>query len=162
MLWSLFQPTSFQWERSRHFSVSGFQWSKIGWNVFFQPKRRGLFVKRTIQNWESYGRWKSGNRRFTRQADRRLPPGCYGNLIVNVKRDQSRPKCARGVDPDRPRIGPRSRSRLPPRYVLVVMKWRKNRSVFKAGPPLDLSFWSFWTFLHHGIEEVEASSVKIL
>ena len=26
---------------------------------------------------------------------------------------------------------------------------------FKAGPPLDLSFWSFLTFLHHGIEEVE-------
>ena len=25
----------------------------------------------------------------------------------------------------------------------------------KAGPPLDLSFWSFLTFLHHGIEEVE-------
>ena len=27
--------------------------------------------------------------------------------------------------------------------------------IFKAGPPLDLSFWSFLTFLHHGIEEVE-------
>ena len=27
---------------------------------------------------------------------------------------------------------------------------------FKAGPPpLDLSFWSFLTFLHHGIEEIE-------
>ena len=26
---------------------------------------------------------------------------------------------------------------------------------FKAGPPLDWSFWSFLTFLHHGIEEVE-------
>ena len=26
---------------------------------------------------------------------------------------------------------------------------------FKAGPPLDLSFWSFLTFLHLGIEEVE-------
>ena len=26
---------------------------------------------------------------------------------------------------------------------------------FKAGPPLDLSFWSFFTFLHHGIEEVK-------
>ena len=24
----------------------------------------------------------------------------------------------------------------------------------KAGPPLDLSFWSFLTFLHHGIEKV--------
>ena len=40
-------------------------------------------------------------RRFTRRADRRLPPGCYGNLIVNVKRGQSRPKRACGVDPDR-------------------------------------------------------------
>ena len=27
--------------------------------------------------------------------------------------------------------------------------------LFKAGPPLDLSFWSFLTFLHHGIEKVE-------
>ena len=26
---------------------------------------------------------------------------------------------------------------------------------FKAGPPLDLGFWSFLTFLHHGIDEVE-------
>ena len=31
--------------------------------------------------------------------------------------------------------------------------WGKRQ--FKAGPPLDLSFWSFLTFLHHGIEEVE-------
>ena len=30
-----------------------------------------------------------------------------------------------------------------------------GNSPFKAGPPLDLSFWSFLTFLHHGIEEVE-------
>ena len=29
-------------------------------------------------------------------------------------------------------IGPRSRSRLSPRYVLVVLKWRKNRSIFTA------------------------------
>ena len=29
-------------------------------------------------------------------------------------------------------IGPRSRSRLSPRYVLVLLKWRKNRSIFKA------------------------------
>ena len=28
-------------------------------------------------------------------------------------------------------------------------------SFLKAGPPLDLSFWSFLTFLHHGIEKVE-------
>ena len=40
-------------------------------------------------------------RRFTRWADLRLPPGCYGKLIVSVKRNQSRPKRARGVDPDR-------------------------------------------------------------
>ena len=56
----------------------------------------------------SYGLSKSKKRakfityrRFTRRADRRLPPGCYGNLIVNVKRGQSRPKRACGVDPDR-------------------------------------------------------------
>ena len=29
------------------------------------------------------------------------------------------------------------------------------KSALKAGPPLDLSFWSFLTFLHHGIEKVE-------
>ena len=35
-------------------------------------------------------------------------------------------------------------------WYLVVNEW------LKAGPPpLDLSFWSFLTFLHHGIEEVE-------
>ena len=45
--------------------------------------------------------WMMPNRRFTRRADRRLPPGCYGNLIVNVKRGQSRPKRACEVDPDR-------------------------------------------------------------
>ena len=39
---------------------------------------------------------------------------------------------------------------------------KKLNVVFKAGP-LDLSFWSFLTFLHHNMEEVlEASSVKIL
>ena len=27
--------------------------------------------------------------------------------------------------------------------------------VLKAGPPLDLSFWSFLTLLHHGKEEIE-------
>ena len=31
----------------------------------------------------------------------------------------------------------------------------KTMTHLKAGPPLDLSFWSFLTFLHHGIEEVE-------
>ena len=41
------------------------------------------------------------NRQFTRRADLRLPPGCYGNLIINVKRGQSWPKRAFGVDPDR-------------------------------------------------------------
>ena len=33
--------------------------------------------------------------------------------------------------------------------------WTSWHSRFKAGPLLDLSFWSFLTFLHHGIEEVE-------
>ena len=31
-----------------------------------------------------------------------------------------------------------------------------SEEILKAGPrPLDLSFWSFWSFLHHGIDEVE-------
>ena len=41
------------------------------------------------------------NRLFTRREGPRLPAGCYGNLIVNVERGQSRPKRACGVDPDR-------------------------------------------------------------
>ena len=32
---------------------------------------------------------------------------------------------------------------------------RQQAILVKAGPPLDLSFWSFLTFLHHGIENVE-------
>ena len=39
-------------------------------------------------------------------------------------------------------IGPRSRSRLSPRYVLVVLKWRKNRSIFKPRRPRVGSFLS--------------------
>ena len=42
----------------------------------------------------------------------------------------------------------------------VVLSARMSVSLrssmhIKAGPPLDLSFWSFLIFLHHGIEEVE-------
>ena len=32
--------------------------------------------------------------------------------------------------------------------------YQRRAFFFKAGP-LDLSFWSFLTFLHHGIEEVK-------
>ena len=44
----------------------------------------------------------------------------------------------------------------------IVNKWAKfhkdslSGKKVKAGPPLDLSFWSFLTFLLHGIEEVES------
>ena len=44
--------------------------------------------------------------------------------------------------------------------VFLASQWQYNRPFghytweLKAGP-LDLSFWSFLTFLHHGIEEVE-------
>ena len=31
----------------------------------------------------------------------------------------------------------------------------KDKPIKAGPPPLDLSFWSFLTFLHHGIEEVE-------
>ena len=42
------------------------------------------------------------------------------------------------------------------RSSLVCSSLVKNISQeFKAGPPLDLSFWSFLTFLHRGREEVE-------
>ena len=30
-----------------------------------------------------------------------------------------------------------------------------SQQVLRQDPPLDLSFWSFLTFLHHGIEEIE-------
>ena len=43
--------------------------------------------------------WMAYCRRFTWRADRRLPLGCYGNLIVNIKRGQSRPKRACGSTP---------------------------------------------------------------
>ena len=33
--------------------------------------------------------------------------------------------------------------------------WTGNGELRQDPPPLDLSFWSFLTFLHHGIEEVE-------
>ena len=48
-------------------------------------------------------------RRFTRRADQRLMPGCYGNLIVNVKCGQSQPNVPVGSTPT-DMIGPRSRS----------------------------------------------------
>ena len=51
---------------------------------------------------------------------------CYGNLIANV--GQNVPA---GSTPTNT-IGPRSHSRLSVRYVLVVLKWRKNRSIFIA------------------------------
>ena len=44
--------------------------------------------------------WIAYNRLFTRRADPRLPAGCYGNPIVNVKRGQSRPKRVCELDPD--------------------------------------------------------------
>ena len=53
-------------------------------------------------------------RRFTRRADRHLPPGCYGNLLTNVKRGQSRPKRTSGVGP-KDMIGPRSR------YFIIII-----------------------------------------
>ena len=65
------------------------------------------------------------------QIDVCAPPGFYGNLIVNVTRGQSRPNVPVGSTPT-DTIGQRSRARLSPRYVLVVLKWRKNRSIFKA------------------------------
>ena len=40
-------------------------------------------------------------------------------------------------------------------FCLVFRSLNTMSSHIKAGPPLDLSFWSFLTFLHHGIEEVE-------
>ena len=53
-----------------------------------------------------------------------------------VNRDQNVPVGSTPTDT----IGPRSRSRLSPRYVLVVLKWRKNRSTFK---PRRVSVFSF-------------------
>ena len=44
----------------------------------------------------------------------------------------------------------------PPPPHLLVRENIMNRCYLRQDPPpLDLSFWSFLTFLHHGIEEVE-------
>ena len=41
-------------------------------------------------------------------------------------------------------------------YILVIKNFFHGcLYAFKAGPPLDLSFWSFSTFLHHGIDNIE-------
>ena len=41
------------------------------------------------------------------------------------------------------------------KYKRICTHFQPTFRRFKAGPPLDLSFWSFLTFLHHGIEEIE-------
>ena len=50
-------------------------------------------------------------------------------------------------------IGPRSRSRLSPRYVLVVLKWRKNRSIFKARRVFSFDFVQSDSFLCQPTDE---------
>ena len=50
-------------------------------------------------------------------------------------------------------IGPRSRSRLSPRYVLVVLKWRKNRSIFKARRVFSLDFVQCDSLLYQPTDE---------
>ena len=50
-------------------------------------------------------------------------------------------------------IGPRSRSRLSPRYVLVVLKWRKNRSTFKARRVFSSDFVQSDSFLCQPTDE---------
>ena len=47
----------------------------------------------------------------------------------------------------------KNRKQTNARWVLLNRKRRK--SLRQDPPPLDLSFWSFLTFLHHGIEKVE-------
>ena len=37
----------------------------------------------------------------------------------------------------------------------MISVGKARRCPFKAGLPLDLSLWSFLSFLHHGIEKVE-------
>ena len=62
---------------------------KLSKNIFVEDQLRGHHSRARLITF-----CDMGNRRFTRRADRRLLPGCYGNLIVNVKRGQSRPKLA--------------------------------------------------------------------
>ena len=50
-------------------------------------------------------------------------------------------------------IGPRSRSRLSPRYVLIVLKWRKNRSIFKARRVFSFDFVQSDSFLCQPTDE---------
>ena len=50
-------------------------------------------------------------------------------------------------------IGPRSRSRLSPRLVLVVLKWRNNRSIFKARRVFSFDFVQSDSFLCQPTDE---------
>ena len=65
-------------------------------------------------------------------ADLRLLPGCYGNLIVNVKCGQSQQKRACGLDPDTDTTGQRSRSRLSARYVAVALKEKLHSKIISS------------------------------
>ena len=50
-------------------------------------------------------------------------------------------------------IGPRPRARLSPRYVLVVLKWRKNRSIFKARRVFSFDIVQSDSFLCQPVDE---------
>ena len=54
----------------------------FGHFVFFRAPAK-VWWKKSDEKHRKKSTWPY--RRFTRRADRRLPPGCYGNLIVNVK-----------------------------------------------------------------------------
>ena len=58
-------------------------------------------------------------------------------------------------------IGPRSRSRLSPRYVLVVLKWPKNRSIFNARRVFSFDFVQSDSFLCQPTDEQESWDVCV-
>ena len=72
------------------------------------------------------------------------PSKIYPSCESPINRGQNVPVGSTPTDT----IGPRSCSRLSPRYVLVVLKWRKNRSTFKARRAFSFDFEQSDSFLN--------------
>ena len=82
------------------------------------------------------------------------PPTQLGEIFLRLSAALAQLSSIRGVPDDS--------------YNKVTLQWSRlvklNVEHFlvlrQDPPPLDLSFWSFLTFLHHGIEEVERHLLK--
>ena len=75
-----------------------------------------------------------------------------------ANRDQNVPVGSAPTDT----IGPRSRSRSSPRYVLVVLKWRKNRIIFKPRRVFSFDFVQSDSFLYFYASQPTSTIVRRL